>query len=67
MRQVALIALLAQAGSYVPRGARASASWIGCCLACGASDNVARGESTFMVEMRETAAILRAATPQERW
>jgi DNA mismatch repair protein MutS len=62
MRQAALIVLLAQAGSFVPaRRAR-----IGLCdrlfTRVGASDNLARGESTFMVEMRETATILREAT-----
>ncbi len=62
MRQVALIVLLAQMGSFVPaRRAR-----IGLCdrlfTRVGAADNLARGESTFMVEMRETATILREAT-----
>ncbi|HEY4116844.1 MAG TPA: DNA mismatch repair protein MutS, partial [Byssovorax sp.] len=62
MRQVALIVVLAQMGSFVP----ASAARVGVVdrilSRVGASDNVARGESTFMVEMRETAAILRGAT-----
>jgi DNA mismatch repair protein MutS len=62
MRQVALVVILAQMGSYVP----AEAARIGLVdrvlSRVGASDNVARGESTFMVEMRETAAILREAT-----
>ena len=62
LRQVALIALLAQAGSFVPaRRAR-----IGVCdrifTRVGASDSLATGESTFMVEMRETAAIVREGT-----
>jgi DNA mismatch repair protein MutS len=62
MRQVAHIALLAQMGSFVPaRSAR-----IGIVdrifTRIGAADNLARGESTFMVEMRETAAILTGAT-----
>jgi DNA mismatch repair protein MutS len=62
MRQVALISLLAQMGSFVPaRRAR-----IGLCdrifTRVGASDNLARGDSTFMVEMRETANILAHAT-----
>ena len=62
MRQVALIALLAQAGSYVP-ARRARIGVVDRLLSrVGASDNLARGESTFMVEMRETAGILRAAT-----
>ncbi|MBK6848976.1 MAG: DNA mismatch repair protein MutS [Proteobacteria bacterium] len=62
IRQVALIALLAQIGSFVPcRRAR-----LGVVdrifTRVGASDNLARGESTFMVEMRESAAILRHAS-----
>ena len=62
MRQVAHIVLLAQAGSFVP----ARAATIGVCdrifTRVGATDNLARGDSTFMVEMRETAAILGSAT-----
>ncbi|PPD46503.1 MAG: DNA mismatch repair protein MutS [Methylocystis sp.] len=62
LRQNALIALLAQAGSYVP----ASAARIGVMdrlfSRVGASDDLARGRSTFMVEMVETAAILNCAT-----
>jgi DNA mismatch repair protein MutS len=62
MRQVALIVILAQMGSYVP-ARRATIGIVDRVLSrVGASDNVARGESTFMVEMRETAAILREAT-----
>jgi DNA mismatch repair protein MutS len=62
LRQNALIAVLAQAGSYVPaRRAR-----IGCIdrlsSRVGAADDLARGRSTFMVEMVETAAILNQAT-----
>lgn len=62
LRQNALIALLAQTGSFVP----ASSAEIGIVdrIFCrvGASDNLARGESTFLVEMTETANILRSAT-----
>jgi DNA mismatch repair protein MutS len=62
LRQVALIVLLAQMGSWVP----AENARIGVVdrifTRVGASDRLARGESTFMVEMRETAEILRAAT-----
>ncbi len=64
LRQNALIALLAQAGSYVP----AAAARIGVVdrlfSRVGASDDLARGRSTFMVEMVETAAILNCATPR---
>jgi DNA mismatch repair protein MutS len=62
MRQVALLAILAQMGSYVPaREARVGV--VDRILSrVGASDNVSRGESTFMVEMRESAQILRDAT-----
>ncbi len=62
LRQTALIVILAQMGSYVP----ASAATIGIIdklfTRVGASDNLAAGESTFMVEMLETATILRNAT-----
>jgi DNA mismatch repair protein MutS len=62
LRQVALIALLAQIGSWVP----AESARIGIVdrvfTRVGASDRLARGESTFMVEMRETAEILSQAT-----
>jgi len=62
LRQAALIAVLAQAGSFVP----ASRARIGIVdrlfSRVGASDNLARGRSTFMVEMVETAAILAQAS-----
>ena len=62
LRQNALISLLAQTGSFVP----AEYAEIGVVdrIFCrvGASDNLARGESTFLVEMTETANILRSAT-----
>jgi DNA mismatch repair protein MutS len=62
LRQNALIALLAQAGSYVP-AARATLGLVDRLFSrVGASDNLARGRSTFMVEMVETAAILSQAT-----
>ncbi|MFA5698167.1 MAG: DNA mismatch repair protein MutS [Sphaerochaeta sp.] len=62
LRQNALIVLLAQIGSYVP-ATKATLSLVDR-LYCrvGASDNVARGESTFLVEMLEAAHILRTAT-----
>ncbi len=62
LRQNALICLLAQTGSFVPAdSARLGiADRIFCRV--GASDNLAKGESTFLVEMSETARILRSAT-----
>jgi DNA mismatch repair protein MutS len=64
LRQTALIVLMAQMGSFVP----ASEAVIGLVdrifSRVGASDDLARGQSTFMVEMYETANILRHATPR---
>ena len=64
LRQNALIAILAQMGSFVP----ATSAKIGivdkCFSRVGASDDLARGRSTFMVEMVETATILNQATPR---
>lgn len=64
MRQVALIVLMAQIGSFVP----ASYCRIGICdrifTRVGASDDLASGQSTFMVEMNEVANILNNATPK---
>ena len=63
LRQVALAALLAQAGSFVP-ASRAKIGIVDRLFSrVGAADNLARGRSTFMVEMVETAAILAQATP----
>ncbi|MEO6249017.1 MAG: DNA mismatch repair protein MutS [Sphingomicrobium sp.] len=63
LRQVALAALLAQAGSFIP-AARAKIGIVDRLFSrVGAADNLARGRSTFMVEMVETAAILAQATP----
>jgi DNA mismatch repair protein MutS len=63
LRQAALIAVLAQAGSFVP-AARAKVGIVDRLFSrVGASDNLARGRSTFMVEMVETAAILAQASP----
>lgn len=62
LRQNALIIILAQLGSFVP----AKSAHIGCVdrvfSRVGASDNLSRGQSTFMVEMVETAAIINQAT-----
>ena len=64
LRQCALIVLLAQAGCFVP-AARARIGLVDRLFSrVGASDNLARGRSTFMVEMVETAAILSQATRQ---
>jgi len=62
LRQIGLIVLMAQIGSFVP----ASSACIGIVdrvfTRVGASDNLVRGQSTFMVEMSETSAILHTAT-----
>ena len=64
LRQAGLIQIMAQTGSFVP----AERARLGVCdrvfTRVGASDNLARGQSTFMVEMNETAAILHGATPR---
>jgi DNA mismatch repair protein MutS len=64
IRQVALLTLMAQLGSFVP----AKAATIGIAdriyARVGASDELARGQSTFMVEMTETARILNTASPR---
>jgi DNA mismatch repair protein MutS len=64
LRQIGLIVLMAQIGSFVP----AAAARVGIAdrifTRVGASDNLVRGQSTFMVEMSETSAILHTATPR---
>jgi DNA mismatch repair protein MutS len=62
LRQVALLAVMAQAGSFVPARSAKLAIVDRLYARVGASDNIARGQSTFMVEMQETAAILHTAT-----
>lgn len=62
LRQVALIVLLAQMGSFVPADSARVGVVDRVFTRVGASDRLARGESTFMVEMRETADILRQVT-----
>jgi DNA mismatch repair protein MutS len=62
LRQIGLIVLLAQVGSFVP-AARARVGVVDRIFTrVGASDNLVRGQSTFMVEMAETSAILHTAT-----
>jgi len=64
LRQNALIVILAQMGSYVPAAAAKIGVVDKCFSRVGASDDLARGRSTFMVEMVETATILNQATPR---
>ena len=64
LRQAALIALMAQMGSFVPAGRAKLPIFDRIFTRIGASDNLARGRSTFMVEMTEAAAILNTATPR---
>ena len=63
IRQVALIALLAHTGSFVPASEARVDLLDRIFTRIGASDNLSRGQSTFMVEMSETANILHHATP----
>lgn len=62
MRQVALIVLMAQIGSYVPARSAQIGGVDGIYTRVGASDDLASGQSTFMVEMSEVAQILKSAT-----
>jgi DNA mismatch repair protein MutS len=64
LRQAALLAILAQMGSFVPAERMRYGIVDRVYTRIGASDNVARGRSTFMVEMTETATILNTATSQ---
>ena len=64
LRQAALIAILAQMGSFVPADSASLPLIDRIFTRIGASDNLARGRSTFMVEMTETAVILNTATPR---
>ncbi|MCK9520624.1 MAG: DNA mismatch repair protein MutS, partial [Dehalococcoidia bacterium] len=64
LRQVALIALMAQAGSFVPAAEAELPLFDRIFTRIGAQDDLAAGQSTFMVEMVETAQILHQATPQ---
>jgi DNA mismatch repair protein MutS len=64
LKQAALIAILAQMGSFVPASSAKIALLDRIFTRVGASDNLARGRSTFMVEMTETSNILNTATPR---
>ena len=64
LRQVALIVLLAQIGSFVPADAASLGLVDRIFTRVGAHDDLASGQSTFMVEMNETASILNNATPR---
>ncbi|MBV8894879.1 MAG: DNA mismatch repair protein MutS, partial [Acidobacteriaceae bacterium] len=64
LRQAALILILAQLGSFVPAQAALLPVVDRVFTRIGAADNLARGRSTFMVEMTEAAAILNTATPR---
>ncbi|KAJ4296114.1 Mismatch repair protein msh3 [Collariella sp. IMI 366227] len=64
VRAVALLVLLAQTGSFVPAAAMSLTPTDAIYTRMGARDNLFAGESTFMVEVSETAAILRGATPR---
>jgi DNA mismatch repair protein MutS len=64
LRQIGLCVVLAQMGSFVPAASASIGSVDRLFTRVGASDNLAGGQSTFMVEMSETSAILHNATPQ---
>jgi DNA mismatch repair protein MutS len=64
LRQAALLVIMAQCGCFVPADRMRLGLVDRIYTRIGASDNLARGRSTFMVEMTETAAILNTATPQ---
>lgn len=64
LRQTALIVLLAQVGAFVPAEAATLGITDAIFTRVGASDNISRGESTFMVEMQEASSILNNLTPR---
>ena len=64
LRQTALIVLMAQAGSFVPAASARIGYFDKIFTRVGASDNISRGESTFMVEMLETSMILHNLSPR---
>lgn len=63
MRQIGLLSILAQLGSYIPASACSLTVVDRIFTRLGASDDILSGQSTFLVEMNETAAILKHATP----
>ncbi|CEL52191.1 DNA mismatch repair protein MSH3 OS=Cryptococcus neoformans var, neoformans serotype D (strain B-3501A) GN=MSH3 PE=3 SV=1 [Rhizoctonia solani AG-1 IB] len=64
VRTVALVAILAQIGSYVPCRSAKLGMLDGIATRMGASDEITRGRSTFMVEVSETAEIIKTVTPR---
>eukprot|EP01137_Pigoraptor_chileana_P029742 Opistho-2@15310 len=64
MRQVALLAILAQMGSFVPADAATVGIVDAVYTRMGASDNINKGASTFMIELQEAAEIVKSATPR---
>lgn len=64
MRQIALIVLMAQIGSFVPARSASIGITDAIFTRVGASDDLATGRSTFMVEMSEVSSILQNATPK---
>jgi DNA mismatch repair protein MutS len=64
LRQAAVVVIMAQMGGFVPAKAAEVGVTDRIMTRIGAQDRMARGESTFMVEMRETSAIMRLATPK---
>ncbi|TBU29038.1 muts domain V-domain-containing protein [Dichomitus squalens] len=64
VRMTALCAIMAQVGSYVPAESMTLSLLDGVLTRMGASDELARGRSTFMVEMQETSDIIQTATPR---
>lgn len=64
LRQVALMVLMAQMGSFIPAGRASMSVTDRIFTRVGALDNLSQGQSTFMVEMQETANILNSATQQ---
>ena len=64
LRQIGLVVIMAQMGSFVPAASASVGAVDRLFTRVGARDNLARGQSTFMVEMSETSAILHNATPR---